>query len=84
MLPGAWGPPLWFPDSRQFLYLATNELWWASVNGEQPRRLGTINVPNGRRVMAAAVHPDGTRLALIAEEPGLLRSEVWVIRNLAR
>ncbi len=81
-LPGAWGPPLWFPDSRQFLYLATNELWWASVNGEQQRRLGTIDVPTGMEVMAAALHPDGTRLALIAEEP--VRSEVWVIEDLGR
>jgi Tol biopolymer transport system component len=81
-LPGAWGPPLWFADSRRFLYLEANELWLASVNGEQPRHLGHIDVPTGMRVMAAALHPGGTRLALIAEEP--FRHEVWVIEDLAR
>jgi hypothetical protein len=81
-LPGAWGPPLWFSDSHQFLYLATNELWLASVSGEQPRHLGKIDLPTGMRPMAAALHPGGTRLALIAEEP--FRYEVWVINEPAR
>jgi hypothetical protein len=32
-LPGAWGPPLWFADSRRFLYLAGNShaIWGISM-----------------------------------------------------
>jgi Tol biopolymer transport system component len=51
-LPGAWGPPLWFPDSRRFLYLAGNDLWLASVDGAQLRHLGTIELPTGMEISA--------------------------------
>ncbi len=81
-LRGAWGPPLWFHDSRRFLYLAANDLWLASVSGEPPRHLGTIELPTGMRLSAGSVNPDGTRLALIAEEP--FHYEVWMIQGLSR
>jgi Tol biopolymer transport system component len=82
-LPGAWGPPLWFADSRQFLYLDTNDLWLASVGQEQPRHLGRIDLPTGMRVMAAALHPDASRLALIAHA-GSISGELWVIKDPTR
>jgi Tol biopolymer transport system component len=31
MLPGAWGPPVWFSDSRSFLYRAASRPEWGSL-----------------------------------------------------
>jgi Tol biopolymer transport system component len=81
-LPGAWGPPLWFPDSRRFLYFAGNDLWLASVEGGQPRHLGTIELPAGMEISAGSVHPNGTYLAAIAAEP--FHYEMWRTQNLHR
>jgi Tol biopolymer transport system component len=79
-LPGAWGPPLWFRDSRRFLYVAGNDLWLASTDGVQPRHLGMIELPSGMEISAGSVHPDGTQLAFIAAEP--FHYEVWALKDL--
>jgi hypothetical protein len=78
-LPGAWGPPLWLRDSHRFLYFAGNDVWSASVEGAQPRHIGTIEVPSGMEISAGSVHPDGTHLAVIAAEP--FRYELWRIQT---
>jgi Tol biopolymer transport system component len=81
-VPGAWGPPLWFPDSRQFLYFSENDVWLASVSGAEPRHLGKIQLPTEMPYSAGSVSPDGKQLAFIAEEP--FHFEVWAIEGLRR
>jgi len=64
---GAWGPPLWFPDSQRLLYHAASDLWLVLVGGAEPRHLGKVELPAGVSMSAGSIDPTGTRLALIAQ-----------------
>lgn len=81
-LAGVWYTPVWYHGSRRFLYFAASDLSLASVDGDKPRLLGTIDLPAGMRIASGSVHPEGTQLALIAAEP--FHFEVWVLRDLVR
>jgi Tol biopolymer transport system component len=81
-LPGVWDTPVWYRDSRRFLYFAAHDLWLTSVDGEQPMHLGTIELPAGIEIQTGSIHPDGRRLAFIAQEP--FHYEVWVLRGVDR
>jgi hypothetical protein len=73
----------WAPDSQSLFILKNREVWQASLDGSQPRKLdGTLDP----RLATGGVrlHPDGRQIAFgPAREPqGQARpAEVWVLEN---
>lgn len=78
-LPAHVAPPAWYPDSRHLMYEAEGQLWRISVDGGQPESLGTY-APLRYNQAGLSIHPDGRRIAFVAEEER--RSEVWMIDSL--
>lgn len=72
-------PPAWYPDSRHLMYRAAGKLWRISVDGGKPESLGSAALLDYNQA-GLSIHPDGRRIAYVAEKGR--RSEVWVIRGL--
>jgi Tol biopolymer transport system component len=74
-------PLAWAPDSRSILLHRAPvgqpvEVWWAPVDGREPRRLLTL--PNFSRVH---IHPDGQRVVFSESESTTIPDELMVLEN---
>jgi Tol biopolymer transport system component len=67
----------WTPDSQHILFNRSDDIWWISPQGGQPRRLDFGPMKPG----SVSVHPDGKRIAFRVSETD---REVWVLENLPR
>jgi Tol biopolymer transport system component len=74
------GPHAWTPDSRHLVYQSQGHLWRISAEGGDPEELGTLGADTYRRFNDLSVHPDGHRIAFVAETES--KSEVWKITGL--
>jgi len=77
--PATFWPPAWAPDSRALIYQANDQLWKISARGGEPQSLGTL-APLRYGRGGLSIHPDGDRIAFVAD--GARRSAVWVIEHL--
>jgi Tol biopolymer transport system component len=74
-------PLAWAPDSQSILLQRVPagqpvEVWWAPVDGREPRRLLTL--PNFSRVR---IHPDGQRVVFSESESTTAPDELMVLEN---
>jgi Tol biopolymer transport system component len=64
----------WTPDSRYVLCSKDGQVWRIPASGGEARKLA-IPVKGLRELI---VHPDGKRVAMWVQEPGL---DIWVLEN---
>ena len=68
-------PLSWTPDSRYVLCRnEAGQLWRISVSDGEARKLA---IPI-KGLQQLRVHPDGKRVAILAQQPG---AEIWVLEN---
>ena len=75
-LPNAISPPAWTMDSRHLIYQTKEGLWRVSLDGGEPSSLGSL-APRAANQGGLSVHPNGQRIAFVAE--GSQKSEIWVL-----
>jgi Tol biopolymer transport system component len=72
-------PPAWTDDSRHLVYMSDGHLWRISASGGEPEDLGALPSERYTRFLLS-VHPNGDRIAFVAETES--RSELWRIEKL--
>ena len=72
------GAPHISPDGRNIAFVSTRggagDIWVASADGSNPRRVTLLPVTSGPRWS-----PDGQSLAFGALAPGLVRPDIWIV-----
>jgi Tol biopolymer transport system component len=75
-LPKQISTPAWYPDSRHIMYESDGKLWRIAMAGGEPITLGSY-APLSYNQAGISIHPDGDRVAFVAEEER--RSEIRVV-----